>query len=402
MPIPLRQQIRVGAYILSKKLRGVDKYPVVLMLEPLFRCNLACPGCGKIDYDEPILNKRLSVKECLDAIEECGAPVVSIPGGEPLIHKEIDQIVDGIVKMKRFVYLCTNGLLLEKKLNLFKPSPYLTFSVHLDGLEEAHDKAVNQPGTFKRAVSAIRAARERGFRVNVNCTLFDQMTPDEVAAFFDFCMEQLDVEGITVSPGYAYERAPDQEHFLNRSKTKQLFRDVFKRQGKTRWAFSQSPLFMDFLAGNQSYRCTPWGNPTRNIFGWQKPCYLLAEGYAKSFRELMEETDWDSYGTGNYEKCADCMVHCGYEPSAIDATFRSPLRALSVAWRGPKTDGPMAPEIPLENQRPAKFVFEGLVQRLSEQTEIRPEQGSAGTQTPQGGSEGQRQADQVGELQRAS
>ena len=367
MPVPLIQQIRVGAYILGQKLKGQARYPLVLMLEPLFRCNLACPGCGKIDYEDDILNRRLSVAECLQAVDECGAPVVSIPGGEPLLHKEIDRIVAGIVARKKFVYLCTNGLLLEKKLDLFQPSPYLTFSVHLDGLEAEHDRAVDQPGTFKRAVAAIRAAKAKGFRVNVNCTLFDHTTAEMAADFFDFAMSDLNVEGITVSPGFAYERAPDQEHFLGRTRTKNLFRDIF-RAGKrrmSRWRFSQSTLFMDFLAGNQAYRCTPWGNPTRNVFGWQKPCYLLGEGYARSFRELMDETNWESYGTGNYEKCADCMVHCGYEPTAVTDTVSRPLAALSVFLKGIRTEGPMAPEIPLDRQRPAEYVFENLVERLS-------------------------------------
>ncbi|MCU0895099.1 MAG: adenosyl-hopene transferase HpnH [Rhodospirillales bacterium] len=376
MGVPVIQQVRVGAYIVSQKLRRNARYPLVLMLEPLFRCNLACPGCGKIDYEDAVLNKRLSVEECLAAVDECGAPVVSIPGGEPLLHREMDKIVEGIVARKKFVYLCTNGLLLEKKMHLFKPSQYLTFSVHLDGLEEHHDRAVNQPGTFRRAVAAIKKARAEGFRVNVNCTLFDQMSADEVAAFFDYCTDELDVEGITVSPGYAYERAPDQEHFLNRTKTKQLFRDIFKRRGRAKWRFSQSSLFMDFLAGNREYRCTPWGNPTRNVFGWQRPCYLLGEGFVGSFAELMAETDWDRYGTGNYEKCADCMVHCGYEATAVNDTVARPWRALAVALRGPRTEGPMAPEIPLDNQRPAEFVFEGLVKQLRPEGEERPRQRS--------------------------
>ena len=365
MGIPLIQQLRVGAYIVGKRLRGVDKYPLVLMLEPLFRCNLACAGCGKIDYEDAILNKRMSVAECLEAVDECGAPVVSIPGGEPLLHKDIAAIVAGITARKKFVYLCTNALLLEKKLSLFKPSKYLTFSVHLDGLEEEHDRAVNQPGTFRRAVAAIRAARAQGFRVNINCTLFNDMQPDRVAAFFDFCMNDLDIEGITVSPGYAYERAPNQTHFLNRSRTKELFRSLFQRQGRKRWRFSQSSLFMDFLCGNQQYRCTPWGNPTRNIFGWQRPCYLLGEGYASTFAALMAETDWDRYGTGNYEKCADCMVHCGYEATAVNDTVAKPWRALRVFLRGPRTEGPLAPEIPLDNQRSAEFVFDKLVRNLA-------------------------------------
>ena len=360
MPVPVRQALRVGAYILKQRLLGRERYPLVLMLEPLFRCNLACPGCGKIDYPAEILNRRLSVEDCIRAVEECGAPVVSIPGGEPLLHKEIGEIVAQLVARKRFVYLCTNALLLEKKLHLFKPSPYLTFSVHLDGLEDEHDRAVDRDGVFQRAVKAIHAVKAAGYRVNVACTLFDNAEPERVAAFFDF-VAGLGVEGITVSPGYAYERAPDQAHFLSRQQTKNLFRDIFRRGKGRNWAFNQSTLFLDFLAGNQEYRCTPWGNPTRNIFGWQRPCYLLNEGYAESFRELMETTDWPSYGTGNYEKCANCMVHCGYEATAVNDTVRHPLRALKVALMGVRTEGPMAPEIPLDKQRPAEFVFDRMV-----------------------------------------
>ncbi len=316
---------------------GRKRYPLVLMLEPLFRCNLACFGCGKIDYPDAILNRRLSVKECLDAVDECGAPMVAIPGGEPLIHKEIGEIVKGIVARKKFVSLCTNALLLEKKLHLFEPSPYLFFSVHLDGLKEHHDKSVCQEGVFERAVSAIKAAKAKGFTVNVNATIYDGHPPEDIAAFLDFARE-LGV-GVSISPGYAYERAPDQEHFLNRRKTKELFRDVFARGKGKNWNFIHSALFLDFLAGNQTYHCTPWGMPTRNVFGWQKPCYLLGEGYVKTFKELMETTDWDSYGTGRYEKCANCMAHCGYEPTAADATLQHPLQALRAALRGPRTDG---------------------------------------------------------------
>ena len=371
MAIPLIQQIRVGAYVLKNKLKGLERYPLVLMLEPLFRCNLACPGCGKIDYEDEVLNKRLSVKECLNAVDECGAPVVSIPGGEPLLHREIGEIVKGIIDRKKFVYLCTNALILEKRLHLFKPTPYLTFSVHLDGLEDEHDKAVAQDGVFKKAVSAIRKAKALGFRVNLNCTLFDQTPASEIARFFDFASQNLEVEGITVSPGYAYERAPNQEHFLNREKTKNLFRDVFRFGKGRKWRFSQSSLFLDFLAGNQSYKCTPWGNPTRNVFGWQKPCYLLAEGYASSFQSLMEETDWNSYGTGNYEKCADCMVHCGYEPTAVLDTLNHPLKALKTALFGVNTEKTMAPEIPLAGQRQAENIFEDVIEDALNKEELR-------------------------------
>ena len=365
MGIPFLKEMRIGAYLLKQKLLGRERYPLVLMLEPLFRCNLACFGCGKIDYPDAILNRRLSVQECLDAVDECGAPMVAIPGGEPLIHKEIGEIVKGIVARKKFVSLCTNALLLEKKLHLFEPSPYLFFSVHLDGLKDHHDKSVCQDGVFERAVSAIKAAKAKGFIVNVNATIYDGHPPQDIAAFLDFARD-LGV-GVSISPGYAYERAPDQEHFLNRRKTKELFRDIFARGQGKQWTFVHSALFLDFLAGNQTYHCTPWGMPTRNVFGWQKPCYLLGEGYVPTFKELMETTDWDSYGTGRYEKCANCMAHCGYEPTAAHATLQHPLQALRAWLRGPRTDGEMAPEIALDAQRPAQFVYSDQVQRkLSE------------------------------------
>jgi hopanoid biosynthesis associated radical SAM protein HpnH len=350
------QAVRVGAYVVKQHLAGRKRYPLVLMLEPLFRCNLACAGCGKIDYPAPILNQRLTVQECLDAVDDCGAPVVAIAGGEPLLHKEMPDIVPQILARKKFVVLCTNALLLEKKLEQYKPHPYFTWDVHLDGDRETHDRAVDQEGTYDRAVAAIKEAKRRGFRVSINATLFDGTDPERTAKFFDDAMA-LGIDGIMTSPGYAYERAPDQAHFLSRQKTKEMFRDIFRRGKGRGWKFTQSPLFLDFLAGNQSYHCTPWGNPTRNVFGWQRPCYLLGEGYAKTFQELMETTDWDSYGTGNYEKCADCMVHSGYEATAVVDAVKRPLEILKVALRGPRTEGPMAPEIPLENQRPADYVF---------------------------------------------
>jgi hopanoid biosynthesis associated radical SAM protein HpnH len=363
--ISLHQKAVVGTYVLRQRLAGRKRYPLVLMLEPLFRCNLACFGCGKIDYPDAILNKRLSVQECLDAVDECGAPMVAIPGGEPLIHKEIGEIVAGIVARKKFVSLCTNALLLEKKLNLFTPSPYLFFSVHLDGLKAHHDKSVCMEGGFEKAVSAIKAAKAKGFNVNVNCTIYDGHPAEDIAKFLDLT-EEVGV-GVSISPGYAYERAPDQQHFLNRRKTKELFREVFKRGKDKKWDLSHSGMFLDFLAGNQEFHCTPWGMPTRNIFGWQKPCYLLGEGYTKTFKELMETTDWDSYGTGRYEKCANCMAHCGYEATAADAMMKHPLQAFGIAWRGVRTEGPMAPEIDMSKQRPAQYVFDSQVQlRLSE------------------------------------
>jgi hopanoid biosynthesis associated radical SAM protein HpnH len=368
--IPLLQKLLVGSYVVRQRLAGRERYPLVLMLEPLFRCNLACAGCGKIDYPKPILHQNLPLKDALQAVDECGAPVVSIAGGEPLLHKEMPQIVEGIIARRKFVYLCTNALLMEKKLSQYKPSTYFTWSVHLDGDREMHDASVCQPGTYDRAISAIKKAKDLGFRVNINCTLFNNAQAERVAPFFDLVSE-MGVDGITVSPGYAYERAPDQQHFLHRDRTKQLFREIFRHgRGGRKWSFSQSTLFLDFLAGNQDYKCTPWGNPTRTIFGWQKPCYLVGEGYVDTFKELMEDTNWDAYGTGNYEKCADCMVHCGYEASAVKDAISNPLKALVVSLRGVRTEGEMVPEINLENQRPAEYVFSQHVENKLEDIRV--------------------------------
>ncbi len=367
MGVPLIQSYRVGRYILAQKLRGRKRYPLVLMLEPLFRCNLACAGCGKIDYPDETLDQRLSVEECIGAAEECGAPIISIAGGEPLIHKDMPAVVEGLVERKRFVYLCTNALLLKKRMDDYQPSPYLTFSVHLDGNEHRHDDSVCQPGTYQRAAAAIREAVARGFRVTVNCTLFQGEGAEEVASFLDDC-KALGVEGVTISPGFNYERAPQQEVFIQRRASRQLFRDIFRmgKERKANWTFNQSSLFLDFLAGNQNYQCTPWGNPTRNIFGWQKPCYLLvSEGYAQTFNELMETTPWDKYGVGVNGKCDQCQVHSGFEPTAVNDTFTHPLRALKVALRGPRTEGPMAPDMPVSPppQSPGHPVFPLRVER---------------------------------------
>ncbi|MEN8206511.1 MAG: adenosyl-hopene transferase HpnH [Pseudomonadota bacterium] len=351
MSIPLIQQYRVGRYLIGRKIRRVKRYPLVLMLEPLFRCNLACAGCGKIDYPEDILDQRLSLSDCLEAADECGAPIVSIAGGEPLIHREMPQIVAGLVARRKFIYLCTNALLLPKHIDDYQPSKYLSFSIHLDGNHQRHDASVCREGVYDKAVAAIGMARERGFRVTINCTLFQGEEADEIAAFFDTVMD-MDVEGITVAPGFTYEHAPNQNSFLQRAASKRLFREVF-RLGKNRhWRLNHSSLYLDFLAGNQSFQCTPWGNPTRNVFGWQRPCYLLVdEGYAPSFRALMEDTDWDRYGVGNNPKCADCMAHCGFEPTAVDATFGHPLQALRASLQGPRTKGVMAPELPVNYDR---------------------------------------------------
>ena len=327
MSVPVSQMWAVASYVIGQKLRGRRRYPLVLMLEPLFRCNLACAGCGKIQYPGQILRKHLSVEACLKAVEECGAPVVSIPGGEPLMYPEIGRLVEELVARRKYVYLCTNAILLKEKLErgVFKPAKYLTFSVHMDGLREEHDAAVCRDGVYDEAVEGIKEALGRGFRVTTNTTLFDGADPVRVREFFDKMME-LGVEGMMLSPGYSYSKAPDQEHFLRRSRTGELFSAIFAN-AKRRWRFNQSPLFLQFLMGKRDYECTPWGNPTYNIFGWQRPCYLLQEGYAESFQDLMENTRWENYGrrSGN-EKCQDCMVHCGFEATAVDETFSS--------WKG--------------------------------------------------------------------
>ena len=361
MGVPLIQAYRVGSYIAGRKLRGVKRYPLVLMLEPLFQCNLACAGCGKIDYPKEILQKRVSVEDALRAVDECGAPMVSIPGGEPLIHKEMPQIVAGIVARKKFVYLCTNAILLPKHIDDYEPSPYLTFSIHLDGSRERHDESVCMDGVFDKAVAAIKLARSKGFRVTINCTLFSGENPDHVAAFFDEAMA-LGIEGIMVSPGFSYNHAPRQDVFLGRSASKRLFREVFKRGRKasgsgSRWTFNHSGLFLDFLAGNQAYECTPWSMPTYNVFGWQRPCYLLTdEGYAPTFKSLMEDTKWENYGVGKNPACDNCMAHCGFEGTAVDDAFAHPLKALKAALRGPQLSGPMAADPPVlyaDRARPA-------------------------------------------------
>jgi hopanoid biosynthesis associated radical SAM protein HpnH len=328
MGIPVSQMAAVASYVVKQRLARRERYPLVLMLEPLFRCNLSCTGCGKIQYPASILKKDLSLEDCLHAAEECGAPVVSIAGGEPLMHPQIAEIAKGLVAQGRYVYLCTNALLLKKKLDEFTPDTHLSFSVHMDGPRAEHNLSVMREGVYDVAVDAIRAALARGFRVTTNTTLFEGAKPERMRQFFDDMMS-LGVEGMMVSPGYSYEKAPDQEHFLRRERSHKLFSKMFEDPKKT-WRFNQSPLFLQFLMGKRDFECTPWGNPTYNIFGWQKPCYLLQDGYAKTFQELMEDTEWDKYGRKSQNpKCQDCMVHCGFEPSAVRAAFESP-RAMGA------------------------------------------------------------------------
>ncbi|SDQ32229.1 adenosyl-hopene transferase HpnH [Actinopolyspora saharensis] len=333
MSIPPRQAIRVGAYLAKQKILRRKKYALTLELEPLFACNLACAGCGKIQHPANVLKQRMPVDQALSAVEECGAPVVSIAGGEPLMHPEIEVLVDELVKRKKFVYLCTNALLMPRKIDKIKPSPYFSWAVHIDGLEERHDASVNQQGVFAQAVDNIKDAQQRGFRITTNSTFFSTDTPKTVVDVLDYLNDELQVDQMMLSPAYAYDKAPDQEHFLGVEETRELFKKAFADGKRKKWRLNHSPLFLDFLEGKKDFACTAWAIPSYSLYGWQRPCYLMADGYAQSYRELLEETDWESYGRGRDSRCANCMAHCGYEPTAVMATMSS-LRESLRAVRG--------------------------------------------------------------------
>jgi hopanoid biosynthesis associated radical SAM protein HpnH len=334
MPVPMRQAVRMGAYLAEQKLRRRDKFPLIVELEPLFQCNLACAGCGKIQHPEATLRKRMPVEQAVGAIEECGAPMVSIAGGEPLIHPEIDEIVRQLVARKKFVYLCTNALLLEKKLEKFEPSPYFAWAVHMDGLRERHDESVCRDGVFDKAVSAIRAAKAAGFRVTTNTTFFTTDSPEAVRSVLDFLNDDLEVDQMMISPAYAYEKAPDQDHFLGVRQTRELFRTAFADGRRRRWRLNHSPVFLDFLEGKIDLQCTAWGIPSYSLFGWQKPCYLMADGYVSTYKELIETTEWDKYGRGRDPRCDNCMAHCGYEPTAVLKSTASVKQSLRAVLQG--------------------------------------------------------------------
>jgi hopanoid biosynthesis associated radical SAM protein HpnH len=333
MGVPVRQKLTVGLYVTKKRLRGVEKFPLVLQLEPLYQCNLACAGCGKIQHPDHVLARRLSVQQCVDAVEECGAPMVSIAGGEPLVHNEIHEIAAALVERKKFVYLCTNALMMRRKLDLFPPSTYFAWSVHIDGLRERHDESVCRSGVFDRAIEAVREAQRRGFRVTTNTTFFQPDDARSIRAVLDFLNDELEVDTMQIAPGFAYDNAPDQEHFLGVERTRAIFREAFAGGRRKRWRLNHSPLYLDFLEGRMDFACTAWGIPSYSVLGWQRPCYLMSDApYASSYRELVEETDWSRYGRGRHPKCENCMAHCGYEPTAVTATtssLRESLRALA-------------------------------------------------------------------------
>ncbi len=330
MPIPLRQNMKIGSHLLRQKLKGVKHYPFIVEIEPLFACNLSCPGCGKIQHPTDILRKRLSLEDIVDAVEETGTPMVSIAGGEPLLHPDMERIVAELIRRKVYVYLCTNAVLLRRRLERFTPSHFFSWVVHIDGMKERHDAAVDREGVFDEAVAAIREAKEKGFRVTTNSTFFNTDSPKTVRDVLDFLNDDLEVDAMMISPAYAYEKAPDQEHFLGVEQTRKLFREAFDGRRK-KWRLNHSPLFLDFLEGKQEFSCTAWGIPSYSVLGWQRPCYLMSDGYATSYKELVETTDWDAYGRGKDPRCANCMAHCGYEPTSVIASMdslRQSLRAL--------------------------------------------------------------------------
>jgi hopanoid biosynthesis associated radical SAM protein HpnH len=334
MPVPVRQSMRIGSYILRQRLARRERFPLLVELEPLYQCNLACAGCGKIQQPDELLRRRMPVEDAIAAIEESGAPMVSIAGGEPLIHPDIDKIASELIKRRKYVFLCTNALLMEKKMDLFKPSQYFAWAVHIDGLRERHDESVCRDGVFDKAVAAIAEAKRRGFRVTTNTTFFTHDSPDTIRRVLDFLNDELEVDAMMISPAYAYEKAPDQDHFLGVEQTRKLFREAFADGRRRRWRLNHSPLFLDFLEGKADFDCTAWAIPSYSLMGWQRPCYLMNDGYVKTYRELVEETNWELYGRGKDERCDNCMAHCGYEPSAVIATSRSlrqSLRAIRAA-----------------------------------------------------------------------
>jgi hopanoid biosynthesis associated radical SAM protein HpnH len=332
MSLPVMQQLRIGKYLMTQKVKRVDKFPLIVELEPLFQCNLACAGCGKIQHPDHLLRKRMSVEQALAAIEECGAPMVSIAGGEPLVHPEIHVIVEELIKRKKSVFLCTNAILMKKKIDNFKPSPYFSWVIHMDGLQARHDESVCRDGVFDKAVAAIKLAQEKGFRVSTNTTFFSTDTPKTVQDVLDFLNDELKVDSMMLSPAYAYEKAPDQDHFPGVDETRALFKAAFADGNRKRWRINHTPLFLDFLEGKVEYDCTPWGIPSYSILGWQRPCYLMADGYTETYKELLETTDWSKYGRGRDPRCANCMAHCGYEPSAVLASTASVKESLRAAF----------------------------------------------------------------------
>ena len=331
MARPLELAARLAWYILKKKVTSRKRFPLVTMLEPLEKCNLACVGCGRIREYEPVIETMLTVDQCIAAVEESGAPIVSIAGGEPTLHPQIAEIVHRITDTKKFVYLCTNALLMERVMKNIPPSKYFCFVVHLDGMEEAHDKSVYRKGVFKVAVKGIESALEKGYRVTTNTTVFNGCDEDDLIEMFTM-VTKMGVEGSMVSPGYQYDMVPDQQLFISRQKAREIFKNVLDPKRKIR--FYNNPLYLEFLRGNREYQCTAWANPTYTVMGWREPCYLLGDRHTQNVNDLYSDELWENYGVGKDPRCANCMMHCGFESASVFGALKSPRDAIKMIREG--------------------------------------------------------------------
>ncbi|MCH8061959.1 MAG: adenosyl-hopene transferase HpnH [Chloroflexi bacterium] len=332
---PLELAARTGWYILKNKVKGrftgQGRFPLVTMLEPLEKCNLACEGCGRIREYERVLDRTLSVEQCLAAVEESGAPIVSIAGGEPTLHPHIAEIVNSITAKRKFVYLCTNALLMERVMKKIPSSKYFCFVVHMDGMEEAHDRSVYRKGVFKIAIRGIRNALDEGYRVTTNSTVFNGVDEEDITNMFEMLTE-MGVEGCMVSPGYQFDSVPNQNLFISRQQARKVFKNILDPRRKIR--FYNNPLYLDFLRGERDYQCTAWANPTYTVLGWREPCYLLGDRHTQDLNDLFTDELWERYGVGKDPRCANCLMHCGFESASIFGAFESPRDAIKLIKKG--------------------------------------------------------------------
>ena len=320
---PIELSFRLALYLLKNRLAGRKRFPLVTMLEPLEMCNLACAGCGRIREYQPVIDKMMPVDVALDAVKESGAPIVSIAGGEPTIHPKIDEIINRLIEQKYFVYCCTNGLLLDRMLPKIPPSKYFCWVIHMDGMEEKHDESVARKGVFKKAVQGIELALSQGYRVCTNTTIFKNSDVEDLWEMFRL-VKKIGVEGSMISPGYDFEDAPDRDLFLTRQESRNIFKKLLDPTRTGGMKFYNNPLYLNFLQGDREYQCTAWSNPTYTVLGWRKPCYPLADEHVQDVNELYEAGLWQKYGVGNDPRCANCMMHCGFESATIFQAISTP------------------------------------------------------------------------------
>lgn len=331
MSRPLELAARLTWHIAKNKLAGRKRFPLVTMLEPLEKCNLACVGCGRIREYESVIDHMLTVEQCLAAVEESGAPIVSIAGGEPTIHPQIHEIVNRITAQKRFVYMCTNALLMERMFRKIPPSKHFAFVVHMDGMEKAHDKSVYRKGVFRIALKGIKEALDKGYRVTTNTTVFNGVDEDDVIEMFKM-LTDIGVEGCMISPGYQFDSVPDQNLFITRQRARKVFRSILNPKHGIR--FYNNPLYLDFLRGEREYECSAWANPTYTIMGWREPCYLLGDRHTQSIEPLFSDELWDRFGPGKDPRCADCLMHCGFESTSVFEAMKTPKDAIKMIREG--------------------------------------------------------------------